>query len=87
MPEMESTMERVLRAVEACEKEQAPVPPEAVAICSGLALDEVKGRLLEAAANGWTYYFNDAMETSLPTAPGWTLTPTGQDVLAAADNP
>ena len=79
------TMVKVLRAVDEAEKERSPVSPDLVAQKSGLLLQEVRERLAEASSKKLVYYYNSVEETSLPTAPGWTLTAAGQTMIEETD--
>jgi hypothetical protein len=81
MSRLEPKMDKVLRAVDSAERERSPASPKLIAETSGLEEEQVKVLLAEAQSKGWTFYFNSAEETSLPTAPGWILMPAGQAVI------
>lgn len=81
MSSLDPTLTEILKAVDETEKERSPASPELIAEKCGLEVQEVKERLAEALSLGLTYYFNSPEETSLPTAPGWTLTPAGQIMI------
>ena len=81
MPPTDDTLTKVLKAVDDAERERAPASPELIAEKCGLDVQEVKERMAEARSLDLAYYYNSTEETSLPTAPGWTLTPKGQALI------
>lgn len=81
MTESETTLLEILRAVDKVEKESAPASPERIADRCGLGVVEVRTYLAEAKTKGLVYYFNSVEETSLPSAPGWSLTTEGMQLI------
>jgi RIO-like serine/threonine protein kinase len=75
------TFVNVLKAVDSAQKEHSSATPDLIAEKCGLEVEEVKVRLAEACSKGLVFYFNSSEETALPTAPGWTLTAMGRDMI------
>ena len=85
MTESETTLLKVLRAIDEVEKENAPACTERIAARCGLSVVEVRTYLAKAETDGLVYSFNRVEKTSLPTARGWSLTRGGIKLIAKSE--
>lgn len=82
-PSDDPMLAKVLKAIDAAERENSPANLDLIAEQCGIEVDGVKSYLAEAKTMGLAYFFKSTAETGLPTAPGWTLTLKGQAIIEA----